>query len=106
MIDGPRFKENLLFALALVTLALATSTQTAATTSGQVIISTKMSSVSGIVRVVGEKIYLVGTKRVLLTVIDQAMRDSLVASNGKKRTVLGTPDRVSGTGAFLVTGLP
>lgn len=72
---------------------------------GSVIISTKMTTISGTVRLEGGKLYLVGTKRVLLTVIDPAISASLAASRGKKRTVAGTPDLVSGTGAFLVTGL-
>jgi len=94
--------KMLLVALLLV---VAAPTFAAEAAPGQVIISTKMSTVSGVVVVEREKIYLVGKKRVFLNVIDRSMRDSLLASRGKKRTVTGTPDLVSGTGAFLVTGL-
>lgn len=85
-------------------LALAAVAPAFAQTS-HVIISTKMTTISGKVLVARGKLYLVAKKRILLNVIDQTMRDSLLASVGKKRSVTGTPDLVSGNGAFLVTGL-
>lgn len=91
--------------IAILAFVLAAPALAAQAAPGQVIISTKMSTVSGTVVIERDKIYLVGKKRVLLNVIDQSMRDSLLASPGKQRTVTGTPDLVSGTGAFLVTGL-
>ena len=94
-----------MLAIPLLALALALPFASTESAPGQVIISTKMSTISGIVSVVGEKLYLVGKKRVLLSVIDPAMKDALTAAKGKQRSVTGTPDLVSGTGAFLVTGV-
>ena len=94
-----------MFVLPLLAIALAFPAPAPPSPRGQVIISTKMSTLTGTISVVGERFYLVGKKRVLLTVIDPALRDALIAAKGKQRTVTGTPDLVSGTGAFLVTGM-
>ena len=94
-----------MFVLPLLAIAFAFPVPAAESALGQVIISTKMSTISGIVSVVGEKLYLVGKKRLLLTVTDPAMKDALTAAKGKRRSVTLTPNLVSGTGAFLVTGV-
>ena len=66
-----------MFVLPLLAIAFAFPAPAPESAPGQVIISTKMSTLTGTVSVVGERFYLVGKKRVLLTVIDPALKDAL-----------------------------